>query len=186
MRQHQAPSRLTSSPNPETHSGTAAFTLRNVGVQLFGKKDLCRTNTQRYTYLVHLGAPKNFLRIRPTLIDGSFLIVTIEAVATAPGCRFSALNDNVVIADSSETTMQKFADFADLKMAEFELRISAGGWLRFKRNLRGALTVRYRIGGPGDLSMEGEVIVEGEYTHQLYSHISAWLRNKISDVTDAG
>jgi hypothetical protein len=134
---------------------------------------------------VRYGSEANFLTIHPNSSPDPYdQRVKIEAVATSGGRRFSAVNDRIV-AFSSEETNLRFADFADLKISEFELRISEGGWLRFKRDLRGYVTVRYRV--CGDIlagmesflaAMEGEVIVEGEYTNQLYRDILALLKGK--------
>jgi hypothetical protein len=127
---------------------------------------------------VQFGNEENFLKIEPKPIYGSELLLKIEAVATAFGCRFSAVNVRVVL-DSSEETKRKFADFASLNIAEFELRISESGWIRFNRNGRGHVTLSYRIANrKASAAMEGEVIVEGEFTRQLYSDLSALLGGK--------
>lgn len=157
------------------------FKKRHIEVEIEDSrgKDLSRTNTRRYNRGVQLGNEENFLRIESKPLYGSNTLLKIEAVATASGCRFTAVHDRIVI-DSSEETKKRFADFTTLNTVEFELLLSEGGWIRLKRDVKGYVVVGYRIADwKASAAMEVEIIVEGEFTQQLYNDIAALLRGKL-------
>jgi hypothetical protein len=127
---------------------------------------------------VQLGDEENFLRIKSRPIIGSHTRLEIEAVATSTGCRFSVVHDSV-LCSSSEQTMQRLADFTALVTSEFEVQLSEGGWLRFIRDLRGYVMVRYRVASErASAAAEGEIMVEGEFTQQLCRDVAALLKGK--------
>ena len=78
--------------------------------------------------------------------------------------------------DSSEPVKQQFADFEALKSEHCEVPLSEGGWLRFDRDTRGYITLRYRIGNrKASAAMEGAV-VEGEFAGSFCSEFGVLLR----------
>jgi hypothetical protein len=102
----------------------------------------------------------------------------VAAVATASGRRFTASHDRLLMA-SDEATIQRFAQFEDLKSEEVEITLSESGWIRLQRDSHGWITVRYRIGGwKASAAMEGEVIVEGEFAGGFCREFGRLLRGK--------
>ena len=125
---------------------------------------------------MRIGRDDNFLLIENRPLEGGFLACRIEAVATASGRRFSALHDAVLL-DTSEPAVQRFAEFATLKKDRSEITLTEGGWLRLERDVRGYITVHYRIGDRKTLAaMEGAVIVEGEFAGRFCRELGALLQ----------
>ena len=125
---------------------------------------------------MRIGRDDNFLSIESCPLEGGYTACRVEAVATASGRRFSASHDRLML-ESSEQVKQRFADFEALKSAHCEVPLSEGGWLRFERDARGYITVRYRIGGrKASAAMEGAVVVEGELAGGFCREFGALLR----------
>jgi len=73
----------------------------------------------------------------------------------------------MVVIDSSEATKLQFAEFADFKVSKVEIQLNAKGFLRFERDNRGYLHISYRIvGWKSAVALEGEVLVEGEFSNE--------------------
>jgi hypothetical protein len=125
---------------------------------------------------MRIGREDNFLLIENSPLEGGFSACHIEAVTTASGRRFSALHDAVFL-DTSEPALQRFAEFAAFKKDRLEITLTEGGWLRLERDVRGYITVRYRIGDLKTLAaMEGAVIVEGEFVGRFCRELGALLQ----------
>jgi hypothetical protein len=126
---------------------------------------------------MRIGDSENFLSIDSVPLDAGHALLKIEVSATASGCRFNAFHDRVVI-DSSNSVQERFANFASLNTMEFETFLSEGGWLRLKRDSRGYVTVAYRVAGwKASAAMEGEIIVEGEFSGKLCRDLAVLLRD---------
>jgi hypothetical protein len=131
---------------------------------------------------MQLGDHENFLRIDANESPDPYdQLIKVEAVASFSSYRFTAVHDALIITDRSEGIKQRFTDFRELKTAEFELQLSEGGWVKFKRHLTGYVTVHYRIAatrGFINASMDGETTVDGEFVNELYSLIGSLLKDK--------
>jgi hypothetical protein len=81
--------------------------------------------------------------------------------------------------DSSDATIQRFADFESLTSEQIEIPFTEGGWLRLQRDARGYITVRYRIAAwKASAAMEGELTVEGEFAGGFCRELGALLRGQ--------
>jgi len=127
---------------------------------------------------MRIGNDDNFLLMEATPLEGGFNALRVEAVASASGRKFTAAHDRLMM-DSDEATVQRLAEFADLKRDQFETEFTEGGWLRFQRDSHGAIVVRYRIGGwSAAAAMEGEILVDGEFANSFYRDFGALLRSQ--------
>lgn len=112
---------------------------------------------------MRVGRDDNSLSIESCPLEGGYPAWRVEALATACGRRFSASHDRLML-ESSEQVKQRFADFEAFENEHCEVPFSEGGWLRFDRDARGYITVRYRIESwKASAAMEGAVVVEGEF-----------------------
>jgi hypothetical protein len=127
---------------------------------------------------MRIGQDDNFLSIESVPLEGGYAACRVEAVASASGRRFTASHDRLML-DSSDATVQRLADFESLKTEQIEIPFTETGWLRFQRDARGYITVRYRIAGwKAPAAMEGELIVEGEFAGRFCREIGALLREQ--------
>ena len=126
---------------------------------------------------MRLGDDDNFLSLEVSISDlGGFCVA--EAGASYPGRRFTARHDCLRF-DSSPETFSRLSDFESLKTAQMEISFSEGGWLRFLRDSRGWITVKYRIAGwRTGAAMEGEILVEGEFAGSFCREVGALLRGR--------
>jgi len=127
---------------------------------------------------MRIGHDEIFLLIESEPLDGGYAAMRVEAVASASGRKFTASHDRLMMV-TDDSTVQNFSDFASLKSGQFETTLTENGWLRFKRNSHGAITVRYRIGSwKVSAAMEGEVVVEGEFANAFCREFSILLRSQ--------
>ena len=127
---------------------------------------------------MRIGRDDNFLFIESCPLEGGYTAFRVEALATASGRRFSASHDRLML-ESSEQVKQRFADFEALKSQHCEVSLSEGGWLRFERDARGYITLRYRIGSrKTSVAMEGAVVVEGEFAGSFCREFGGLLRSQ--------
>ena len=83
-----------------------------------------------------------------------------EAAAAGAGWKFAAVHDTVTVR-CSDDALKQAVDFAILQSPQIEVLLSEGGWLRIKRDLRGYIVVRYRLGRLTlGAAVEGEVILD--------------------------
>jgi hypothetical protein len=126
---------------------------------------------------MRIGQDDNYLLIECSSPLGGYSTCRLEAVAAAGGGRFTAVHDRLMM-DASGQTGQQFSEFADLKTAAIEIRLTEGGWLRLERDHRGYITVRYRIAGwRAAAAMEGEALIEGEYAGSFCREFGAFLKS---------
>jgi hypothetical protein len=125
---------------------------------------------------MRIGRDDNFLSLERVEPDDPHSPWRVEAVATAKGQRFSAAHDRVML-DTSEETIQKFAEFESLATQRVEVRLTEGGWVRLERDAHGAITVSYRLASwKGHAVLKGEVVVEGEFAGACCRELAALLR----------
>ena len=125
---------------------------------------------------MRIGDDDNFLLIEARSLEGDYAALRVEAVASASGRRFSVLHDSLMM-DVDEATVQRFSEFASLKTEQFEIALTENGWLRFQRDLRGAITVRYRIATyKMPAALEGEVFVHGEFANKICREFGVFLQ----------
>jgi hypothetical protein len=140
------------------------------------KKYIGELSRKLETTSMRIGRDDNFLSIEAAPLEGGYACCRVEAVATSSDARFTAFHDRLML-DSSDETLRRFADFESLKSEQTEIPLTEGGWLRFHRGTRGAITVRYRIGGwKATTAMEGELVVEGEFAGGFCREFGALLR----------
>jgi len=126
---------------------------------------------------MRIGRDDNFLSIEKPGPADPYSPWRIEAVATGPGQRFSAVHDWVML-DTSAPAVQRFADFEALRTRRVEIPLTEGGWLRLERDARGYVTVHYRVGGSkARAALKGEVTVEGEFAGSFCREFGALLRS---------
>jgi hypothetical protein len=131
---------------------------------------------------MRIGNDDNSLLLEATPLEGGYTALRVEAVSSASHWKFTAAHDRLMM-NSDEATVQRFADFADLKRDQFETAFTEGGWLRFHRDSHGAIVACYRIGGSSfrfrawKASMEGEVFVDGEFANSFCREFGALLRS---------
>jgi hypothetical protein len=125
---------------------------------------------------MRIGDEHNFLLIEECTLEGDYAVLRVEAMASASGRKFTASNDRLMM-EVSDETIQRFLDFAALKIAKFETGLTESGYVRFQRDSHGAITVRYRIGGWKALAaMEGELLVGGEFANRFCRDFEALIR----------
>ena len=99
----------------------------------------------------------------------------VEAAAAGEGFQVRGIHE-VVTLPSSPSVLAEFADFESRKNNLLELRISEGGWLRFKRNIRGTIVFHYRLcRWQLGAAFEGEIIVDGEFATDLCRELKSLL-----------
>jgi hypothetical protein len=128
---------------------------------------------------MRIGQNDNYLSLELDSSIVDYPPLRVEAVCTAFGRKFTAAHDGVLIS-SEEVALQRFTDFESLKIEQMEIALTGEGWIRFQREPRGDITVRYRIEGWNPpAAMEGTVVVEGEYTASFYREFGELLRRRI-------
>jgi hypothetical protein len=99
----------------------------------------------------------------------------IEAMVIGAGWMFAGMYERVMV-NALPGTAREMAQFAELESREFEVGLSEGGWLRFKRGPRGHILIRYRLGRlQAGAALEGEVVLEGEAASSFCKGLSALL-----------
>jgi hypothetical protein len=127
---------------------------------------------------MRIGSNDNFLSIEVRSLDEKVAVWRVEAAASFSGGRFSATHD-CVVCDSSADAIRQFTEFASLSRSAFELKISEGGWVRCERDARGCIRVCYRFGSwRGSAAMEGEVIVDGEFSNGFHRQFQSLLADR--------
>lgn len=112
---------------------------------------------------MRIGSDDNFLSIELRDLDGACASWTVEAGASFSCGEFRASHDSILVS-SSAGDIQQIDDFASCMTSACDLSFSEGGWLRLSRDLRGYITVRYRLASRrASAVLEGEVMVEGEF-----------------------
>jgi hypothetical protein len=125
---------------------------------------------------MRIGRDDNFLSLERVEPNDPHSTWRVEAVATAKGQRFTAVHDRVML-DTSEETIQQFAEFESLATQRVEVRLTEGGWVRLERDTRGAVTVSYRLASwKGHAVLKGEAIVDGEFAGACCRELAALLR----------
>jgi hypothetical protein len=138
---------------------------------------LLKSETGFLLHFMRIGKEDGYLLIEAISLGGGVPAFKVEAVSSASGRRFTASHDRLIM-DRGEATFRNFADFESLKSGQFETEFTEGGWLRFQRDSRGCVTVKYRIGGwKAAAAMEGEVLVEGEFANSFCREFGALLRS---------
>ena len=127
---------------------------------------------------MRIGNDDSFLLIEANPLDGGYAALRVEAAASASGRKFTASHDRLMM-NTDDATVRTFSDFASLKTAQFETILTEDGWLNFHRDSHGAITVRYRIGGwKASASMEGQVLVDGEFANNFCRDFAALLKTQ--------
>ena len=128
---------------------------------------------------MRIGNLDTYLLLETFLLEGGCPVLRVEAVSSGPRRKFVATHERVVM-DSGAAVAQRLTDFAELRSDRFETALSEGGWLRFQRKALGAIVVRYRIGGVAVsmlAAMEGEVLVDGEFSNGFCQEFGALLES---------
>ena len=127
---------------------------------------------------VRIGQDENYLSIEASAVPGDSGHVRVRAFATASGREFSASHDAMMIA-TDELTLGRFAEFESFNATTFEIACTEGGWIRFDRNIRGYITVRYRIcAWKISVAMEGGVLIEGEHAGSFCREFGRLIRTR--------
>ncbi len=79
---------------------------------------------------MRIGGENNFLLVMKRASDDVHSPWRVEAVATPSGQRYSAVHDRVML-DTSEKTIQQFAEFEALKTQRVDISLSEGGLAAF-------------------------------------------------------
>ena len=125
---------------------------------------------------MRIGHDENFLSIEVLPTFAGHAQCKLEAVAEVSGRRFTASHDALLM-DTGDATRKGFEEFANLRSHHVQIALSEGGWLRFDRDARGWITVQYRVRAwKLAAAMEGDVIVEGEFTGNLCREFAELLR----------
>src|SRR3974390_3358980 len=96
---------------------------------------------------MRIGQKDNSLYIERIAKNPS-LIWRFEATIVGAGWMFAGMHDRVVVHTSTETA-KEMASFAARTSHRLDVELSEGGWLRLKRDARGYLLIRYRVGRLG-------------------------------------
>lgn len=116
---------------------------------------------------MRIGNAENFLTIESAPIGAGHVALKFKAAARVPYFKFNAAH-KVVMIDSAAATLARFAEFKSLKADRIEFELSEGGWLRFSRDIKGYITVRYRlVSGEASAAVEGKLMVEGEFANEF-------------------
>ena len=127
---------------------------------------------------MRIGQDDHFLSIESVPLAGGFAACRVEAVASAAGRKFTASHDRLML-DSSDATIQRFAEFESHMSEQIEIPLTESGWLRLQRDAKGYIVVRYRIAGwKASAAMEGELTVEGEFAGGFCRQFGALLRGQ--------
>jgi len=125
---------------------------------------------------MRIGRDDNFLSIELVSPDDRYSVVRIDAVVASGGRRFSVTHDSLLM-EASKEVMQEFANFEEVRRTETEIRLTEGGWLCLRRDSRGYIIVRFRIGSwKAAAVMEGEVLVDGEFANAFCHEFRTLLR----------
>ncbi len=127
---------------------------------------------------MRIGDDDNFLLLEARSLEIDYAALRIEAVASGSGRRFTALHDRLLM-DADEAVIQRFSEFSSLKTEQFEVALTEKGWLRFRRDSHGAITVRYRIAAyKVSAVLEGEVFVHGEFANKICREFGVFLQKQ--------
>jgi len=110
---------------------------------------------------MRIGHDDNFLCIE-RVSQTPCPIWRLEARALGAGWMFAAMYDRVLVTASDEA-LKDAAAFTELKVQRVEVELSEGGWLRFRRDVRGYILLQYRVGRLKEgAAIEGEIVLEVE------------------------
>ena len=104
------------------------------------------------------------------------LVWHVRATISAKHCTYSVDHD-MVIMNSSEMMMTKFVEFAEHRTNAVQIDLSSKGFIRFERDNRGYLHLRYRIAAWNDTgtALESAIEVEGEFANETCREFMALL-----------
>jgi hypothetical protein len=110
---------------------------------------------------MRIGHDDNFLSIQK-IGQTPYPVWRLEASAQGVGWILAAMYDRVLV-HASQEALKEMAGFADLKLQCVEIELSEGGWIRFRRDVRGYILVRYRVGRlNAGAALEGEIVLDAE------------------------
>ena len=124
---------------------------------------------------MRIGQEKGYLLIERREPSDGGSPCRAEAAAVGPGCRFTAVCEELSL-DTSAEARHQFSLFEGLRARRVEIKLSDGGWLRLRRAGSGALVVHYRLGRWGlGAAAEGEVAVAGESARDFCRELGSLL-----------
>ncbi len=116
---------------------------------------------------MRIGSDNNFFSITKVEAQDPYSPYQVEAVINAPEFNFAGVHERVILA-IPDSISAELAEFESLKSNLLDIRLAEGGWLRFKRNIRGTIIFHYRLcRWQLGTAFEGEIIVEGEFAAGL-------------------
>ncbi len=124
---------------------------------------------------MRVGSDDNWICIERVEPPETVSAYRFTAAATGFGWRFAASGEQVLLCVSNGI-VDDFIDFAALKSHRIELALSDGGWLLIRRNIKGFLILRYRVGCRNvGAALQGELMVEPEAAQAFYNDFKALL-----------
>ena len=112
---------------------------------------------------MRIGRDENFLRIESVDPADSQAPWRVEAVAVSASYRQVVVHERVM-PETAQQTVQRFREFSEHKVQVAEVPLTEDGWLKFERDARGGIAVRYRLASwSACANCEGMVQVEGEF-----------------------
>jgi len=109
---------------------------------------------------MRIGDRGNYLSIERIEPSAQACVWHCEAAAVCAGWKVVAVHDQVVV-HQWEEALQQALDFDILQIPRMEFGLSEGGWLRIRRDMRGHVVVRYRLGRlSAGAAVEGEVVLD--------------------------
>jgi hypothetical protein len=111
---------------------------------------------------MRIGSDGSFLYLEKVGQEGSTITWRVAAAVGGPGWRFTATHNQVQL-DNTDETVSRTAEFIARKVQRIDVILREGGWLRIKRDPKGCILVRYRVGQMNTgTALEGEVSLQGE------------------------
>ena len=124
---------------------------------------------------MRIGDRSNYLSIERVEASTQSCIWHCEAAAVCAGWKVVAVHDQVVV-HQWEEALQQALDFVILQIPRIEVGLSEGGWLRIRRDIRGHIVVRYRLGRlSAGAAVEGEVVLDPRSGDEFCKDLTAVL-----------
>jgi hypothetical protein len=124
---------------------------------------------------MRIGDRSNYLSIERIATLGQNCVWHCEAGAVCAGWKVVAVHDQVLVTEW-EKALQQALDFVILQIPRVEFGLSEGGWLRIRRDSRGYIVVRYRLGRlNAGAAVEGEVVLDSRKGDEFCKELTAVL-----------
>lgn len=124
---------------------------------------------------MRIGDRSNYLSIERIEASAQNCVWHCEAAAVCAGWKVVAVHDQVVV-NQWEEALQQALDFVILQIPRVEVGLSEGGWLRIRRDIRGHIVVRYRLGRlSAGAAIEGEVVLDARSGDDFCRELTAVL-----------